>query len=187
MEWCCRWVQYGMLSQVFRVWNTRITISSAFSDFYRAMLCIRGTSHGPVSVCLSVTSRSSTKTAKQRITLVNNTTRWFCDYQGCRGDEISITYLSHTHRKSCGYPYRITIPTERQNPTYPYPHPVFSLQEAYFNLLFVTLTVGHYMMYVLCESFCDWSADWLVCIKRLLSFDSFDFENNIRIVKKYWH
>jgi len=41
-------------------------------DFYHAMLCIRGTSHGPVSVsvrlCLSVTSRSSTKTAKQTIT-----------------------------------------------------------------------------------------------------------------------
>ena len=40
--------------------------------FYRAMLCIRGTSHGPVSVsvsvCLSVTSRSSTKTAKRTIT-----------------------------------------------------------------------------------------------------------------------
>ena len=40
--------------------------------FYRAMLCIRGTSHGPVSVCpsvcLSVTSRCSTKTAKRRIT-----------------------------------------------------------------------------------------------------------------------
>ena len=44
--------------------------------FYRAMLCIRGTSHGPVSVrlsvCLSVrlsvTSRCSTKTAKHRIT-----------------------------------------------------------------------------------------------------------------------
>ena len=40
--------------------------------FYRAMLCIRGTSHGLVSVCLcmclSVTSRYSTKTAKRRIT-----------------------------------------------------------------------------------------------------------------------
>jgi len=41
--------------------------------FYRAMLCIRGTSHGPVSVSLSVcltviTSRSSTKMAKRRIT-----------------------------------------------------------------------------------------------------------------------
>ena len=41
-----------------------------------AMLCIRGTRHGPVSdcvclclcLCLSVTSRCSTKTAKQRIT-----------------------------------------------------------------------------------------------------------------------
>ena len=45
-------------------------------SFYRAMLYIRGTSHGPVSVCpsvclsvcLSVTSRCSTKTAKRRIT-----------------------------------------------------------------------------------------------------------------------
>jgi len=43
-------------------------------SFYRAMPCIRGTSHGPVSVrlclCLSVsvTSRSCTKTAKRRIT-----------------------------------------------------------------------------------------------------------------------
>jgi len=40
--------------------------------FYRAMLCIRGTSHGPVSVCPSVcpsvTSRCSTKMAKRRIT-----------------------------------------------------------------------------------------------------------------------
>ena len=52
-----------------------------FNFFYRAMLCIRGTSHGPVmntgldfnkeqptSVSVSVTSRSSTKTAKRRIT-----------------------------------------------------------------------------------------------------------------------
>ena len=44
--------------------------------FYRTMLCIRGTSHGPVSVRLSVrpfvrpsvTSRSPTETAKHRIT-----------------------------------------------------------------------------------------------------------------------
>ena len=64
-------------------------------------------------------------------------------------------YTSHTHTKCCGYPHRIPIPTEPQNPTYPYPHPVFSLQEAYFNLLFVTLTVGYYMVYVLCESVCD--------------------------------
>jgi len=44
----------------------------AVSSFYRAMLCICSTSHGPVSVrlsvCLSVTSRSSTTTAKHRIT-----------------------------------------------------------------------------------------------------------------------
>jgi len=32
------------------------------------MLCMRGTSHGHVSVCLSVTSLNSTKTAKHRIT-----------------------------------------------------------------------------------------------------------------------
>jgi len=45
-----------------------------FIRFYRAMLSIRGTSHVPLSVCvrlclcLSVTSRCSTKTAKRRIT-----------------------------------------------------------------------------------------------------------------------
>ena len=32
--------------------------------FYRTMLCIRGTSHGPVSVRLSVTSRCSIETAE---------------------------------------------------------------------------------------------------------------------------
>ena len=52
----------------------RVAVSSERIRFYRAMLCIHGTSHGPVSVrvrlCLSVsvTSRSSTKTAKRRIT-----------------------------------------------------------------------------------------------------------------------
>ena len=38
------------------------------TDFYRTMLCIRGTSHGPcirLSVCPSITSRCSTKTDKQ--------------------------------------------------------------------------------------------------------------------------
>ena len=55
---------------------TLATLTRAATNFYRLMLCIRGTSHGPVSVsvclclclCLSVTSRSSTKTAKRRIT-----------------------------------------------------------------------------------------------------------------------
>ena len=46
--------------------------ASILYRFYRAMLCIRGTSHGPVSVrpsvSVSVTSRCSTKTAKRRIT-----------------------------------------------------------------------------------------------------------------------
>ena len=47
-----------------------VGLGSLILRFYRAMLCIRGTSHGHVSVCLclSVTSRSSTKTAKHRIT-----------------------------------------------------------------------------------------------------------------------
>jgi len=48
----------------------------SISVFYRAMLCIRGTIHGPMSVCLSVrpsvrppvTSQCSTKMAKRRIT-----------------------------------------------------------------------------------------------------------------------
>ena len=40
----------------------------SYQRFYRALLCIRGTSHGPVSVRLSVTSQSFTKTAKHRIT-----------------------------------------------------------------------------------------------------------------------
>ena len=71
------------------------------------------------------------------------------------GMEFISPYPSHTHRKSRGYPHRIPILTEPQNPTCPYTHPVVSLQEAYFNLLFVTLTVGYYMMYVLCESVCD--------------------------------
>jgi len=50
------------------------TFSESSRAFYRAMLCICGTSHGPVSVSVcvspsvSVTSRSSTKTAKSRIT-----------------------------------------------------------------------------------------------------------------------
>ena len=30
-----------------------------FTDFYRAMLCIRGTSHGPVSVCPCLSVRLS--------------------------------------------------------------------------------------------------------------------------------
>jgi len=69
------------------------------------------------------------------------------------------------------YPHTHSIPTE--NPVgiptgSPYPQNPkvlhtrtrtlsfqFSLQDAYFNLLLVTLTVGYYMMYVLCESVCD--------------------------------
>ena len=50
----------------------RARLCGLYRFFYRAMLCIRGTSHGPVSVCLSVrpsdTSRCSTKMAKHRIT-----------------------------------------------------------------------------------------------------------------------
>jgi len=44
------------------------SVSQSVIGYYREMLCIRGTSHGPVSVRPSVTSRCSTKTAKRRIT-----------------------------------------------------------------------------------------------------------------------
>ena len=45
-----------------------IIINNAINLFYRAMLCIRGTMGLCLSVSVSVTSRSSTKMAKQRIT-----------------------------------------------------------------------------------------------------------------------
>ena len=57
--------QLVLFPSFFAVFDSLSWISISF---YRAMLCIRGTSHGPVSVCLSVTSRCSTKTAKRRIT-----------------------------------------------------------------------------------------------------------------------
>jgi len=47
-------------------WTLEVFVCTCLFHLYRAMLCIRGTSHGPVSV--SVTSRSSTKMAKHRIT-----------------------------------------------------------------------------------------------------------------------
>ena len=58
---------------------TSASVSTRMGDrYYRAMLCIRDTSHGPVSVrpsvrlsvCLSVTNQCSTKTAKRRITQI---------------------------------------------------------------------------------------------------------------------
>ena len=62
----CNFAKYSPIKQKFSLED------SAMKLFYRAMLCIRGTSHGPVSVSvsvrLSVTSRSSTETAKHRIT-----------------------------------------------------------------------------------------------------------------------
>jgi len=60
------WRSGGVVdNQIGKGWFLSLSV-----NFYRAMLCIRGTSHGPVSVsvCMSVTSRSSTKTAKRRIT-----------------------------------------------------------------------------------------------------------------------
>ena len=65
---------FGKYSSIFtaRCYASAVLAMQIFIDFYRAMLCVRSTSHGPVSVCLSVrpsvTSRSSTKTAKRRIT-----------------------------------------------------------------------------------------------------------------------
>ena len=54
---------YIIYTVIFDIFSCNI---SAF--FYRAVLCIRGTSHGPLSVCPSVTSQCSSKTAKRRIT-----------------------------------------------------------------------------------------------------------------------
>ena len=72
---CCS-MAYYMRDKTIRSLNYRLGPKadglSTCQRFYRAMLSIRGTSHGPVSVRpsvrLSVTSRSSTKTAKRRIT-----------------------------------------------------------------------------------------------------------------------
>jgi len=49
--------------------------------------------------------------------------------QGCLlvGTEFLSPYPSHNHRKSCGYPHRIPIPTETQTPTYLYLHPNLGL------------------------------------------------------------
>ena len=66
-EWLACWTQAqkGLGSNLRSVIEHELPL-----PFYRAMLCIRGTSHGPVSVSsVSVTSRSSTKTA-ERIGLV---------------------------------------------------------------------------------------------------------------------
>jgi len=54
---------YTNLEKVFRECKI-LPYETKPYHFYQAMLCIRGTSHGPVSV----TSRSSTKTAKHKIT-----------------------------------------------------------------------------------------------------------------------
>ena len=67
---------YLEINCVWHFWPHFTKMSWLSLSVYRAMLCIRGTSHGPVSVCLclrlclsvSITSRSSTKTAKRRIT-----------------------------------------------------------------------------------------------------------------------
>ena len=60
--------QYNQIDKVTPVIHF---VTCVTDHFYRAMLCIRGTSHAPVSVRVrpSVTSRSSTKTA-ERIGLV---------------------------------------------------------------------------------------------------------------------
>jgi len=67
---CCDILYIRLTVDVTFIHPLELRTSTALrvNGFYRAMLCIRGTSHGPVSVRLSVTSRSSTKTAKRRIT-----------------------------------------------------------------------------------------------------------------------
>ena len=68
-------VESGMLICIFRFLIMLLGMSSSLfypvllaCSFYRAMLCIRGTSHLSVCLCPSVRSWSSTKTAKRRIT-----------------------------------------------------------------------------------------------------------------------
>ena len=56
----------AMLVLLFQEYVIIALVTGAVRSFYRAMLCMHGTSHVPVSV--SVTSRCSTKTAKCRIT-----------------------------------------------------------------------------------------------------------------------
>jgi len=41
-----------------QIGHTTVETSRFFASFYRAMLCIRGTSHGPVSVSVSVCHKS---------------------------------------------------------------------------------------------------------------------------------
>jgi len=58
-------VYVGRWTQAARVTAGRANVGlCSASSFYRAMLSIRGTSHGPVSVRLSVTSRSSIETTE---------------------------------------------------------------------------------------------------------------------------
>ena len=93
--------------------------------------------------------------------------------------EFLPPYPSYTHRKSCDYPHRIPIPTEPQNPTYPYQHLVFSLQEAYFNLLFVTLTVGYYTMHRYLLKLAHF------CCKRNVAVLLTFYMHSVRIMQKY--
>ena len=76
------------------------------------MLCIRGTSHGPVSVCLSVclclcpsvTSRCSTETAKHRIIKQHHTIAqglWFSDAKDLR--EIRPEYPLQGRQMQVGW------------------------------------------------------------------------------------
>ena len=65
---CKLGVEEWLVSAVVSMYTCAKTVVRTV--YYRAMLCIRGTSHGPVSVCpsVSVTSRISTKMATRRIT-----------------------------------------------------------------------------------------------------------------------
>ena len=72
------------------------------------MLCIRGTSHGPVSislsVCLSVTSRCSTKMAKRRIT------DWMASNRlKLNEDKTRIIWLGTQHQLNKTLPQMLTL------------------------------------------------------------------------------
>ena len=66
----CRFQCFVQLSSLFVPRRPPVISRLSLVFFYHAMLCMRGTSHGPLTVCpcLSVTSRCSTKTDKRRMT-----------------------------------------------------------------------------------------------------------------------
>ena len=58
IEWSLNSVRVFYFLKVFFSKNVTFTFLSCWTRFYRVMLCIRGTIHGPLSVCPSVRHKS---------------------------------------------------------------------------------------------------------------------------------